>query len=188
MPQVVLIDNYDSFTHNLARYFELMACNTHIVRNDATTLSAIEALAPQAIVISPGPRTPKEAGISLETITYFAGKVPILGICLGHQAIAVAFGASISHAKRPMHGSSANIHHQQQGIFSGIQTPLSVGRYHSLVIDPESVPDCLMITAYSPENEIMAIQHRKLPIIGLQFHPESVLTHNGLLLIENFLN
>lgn len=183
---ILLIDNYDSFVYNLARYFELLQHKIRIFRNDAITLQQIKALAPQAIVISPGPCTPNEAGISLQAIRHFSGKIPILGVCLGHQAIASAFGGNVCKAQRPMHGSGAPVHHRQQGIFQNLPNPLIVGRYHSLVIHPDTLPNCLKIIATSDEQEIMAVQHRKFPIIGLQFHPESILTPHGKQLIKNF--
>ncbi len=183
---IVFIDNYDSFVCNLARYFELLGYETRIFRNDAISIPALQTCNPEALVISPGPCTPDEAGISLQAIRYFAGKIPILGICLGHQAIARAFGGMITQAKKPMHGSSAAIHHQQQGLFHGLPNPLSVGRYHSLVIQAESLPDCLEVLARSDEGEIMAIQHRQLSLTGLQFHPESILSQYGREIIQNY--
>ena len=183
---ILLIDNYDSFVYNLSRYFELAACETQIFRNDAISIEDVLKLKPEAIVISPGPCTPNEAGISLKMIRQFAGKIPILGICLGHQAIASAFGGIITKAKRPMHGSSANIQHHQQGIFQGLSNPLRVGRYHSLVIEPSSLPDDFKVIAHSDQGDIMAIEHKQFSMLGLQFHPESILTDSGQQIIKNY--
>lgn len=185
---ILLIDNYDSFVHNLARYFELAGCYTQVFRNDGISLSQISRLKPKAIVISPGPCTPNEAGISLQAIRRFAGEIPIFGVCLGHQAIASAFGGVITNAKKPMHGSAARIHHDGESIFQNLQNPLKVGRYHSLVIEPQSLPRNLSVSASSEEGEIMAIRHKTLPIVGVQFHPESILTDDGQQLIENYVS
>ncbi len=184
---IVLIDNYDSFVHNLARYFVLLGQKTHIFRNDAISLQEITAINPSSIVISPGPCTPNEAGISLELVQYFAGKIPILGICLGHQVIANAFGGTITTAKQPLHGSASSIWHDQQGVFKHLNNPLNVGRYHSLVVAPESVPPCFKVTAKSKQGEIMAIKHKTMELVGLQFHPESILTNSGKKILANYI-
>jgi para-aminobenzoate synthetase component II len=185
---VIVIDNYDSFVHNLARYVGQLGYSRQVHRNNSISLSDISQLNPSHIIISPGPCTPNEAGISLEAIKYFAGKIPILGVCLGHQAIGQAFGGEIIKAKNPMHGMSSEIQHLSTGIFKGLSTPLRVGRYHSLVVAKENLPECLEITAHSSEGEIMALQHKSFPVFGVQFHPESVLTQEGYELLNNFLD
>lgn len=182
---ILVIDNYDSFVENLARYVRELGQQTKVVRNDAITLTEIEQLQPSHIILSPGPCTPSEAGICLELIHYFAGKIPILGVCLGHQAIGQAFGAQVTHALKPMHGKVSVIHHQQQGIFANLPHPLTVARYHSLIV--QALPACLKITATSSEGEVMALQHCEYPIYGVQFHPESFLTESGYELITNFI-
>lgn len=184
---IMIIDNYDSFVYNLARYLRLLGFETSIFRNNALSISDISKLSPSHIVISPGPCAPKQAGISLDLIKHFHKTIPILGVCLGHQAIAEAFGGAIIHAKKPLHGQSSLITHNQSGIFKGLPNPLKVGRYHSLIVDPSSIPSCLHITANSEEGEIMAIHHQQYPIVGVQFHPESVLTEHGASLLNNFL-
>ncbi len=184
---IIIIDNYDSFVHNLGRYVGQLGFERLILRNDQTSLQQIAALNPSHIIISPGPCTPSEAGISLETIRAFANKVPILGVCLGHQAIGQAFGGKVVKAKNPMHGKSSLITHKQEGIFAGLSQPFQAGRYHSLVVEKDSLPACLQITALSDENEIMALQHKEYPVYGVQFHPESVLTEQGYELLNNFL-
>lgn len=185
---VLLIDNYDSFVHNLARYIQTLGFQTSVYRNDAITISEIAQLNPSHIVISPGPGAPTDAGISKEVITHFGPHIPILGVCLGHQAIGEVFGGEVINAITPKHGKSSIIEHNQQGMFQNIPNPLKIGRYHSLVISEENFPLCLNITARSETKEIMAIQHKKLPIFGVQFHPESVLTECGLELLNNFFN
>ncbi len=185
---IVLIDNYDSFVYNLARYVGQLGYKCLLYRHDKITLTQLEALQPSHIIISPGPCTPNEAGISLEVIKYFTKKIPILGVCLGHQAIGQVFGGNIVKAHKPMHGMSCKVQHNQQGILKALNDPLEVTRYHSLVVAENTLPDCLSITAYSEENEIMALQHKQYPIYGVQFHPESVLTEQGYDLLENFLN
>jgi anthranilate synthase/aminodeoxychorismate synthase-like glutamine amidotransferase len=186
---VVLIDNYDSFVHNLGRYIGQLGFEYLICRNDAFSLAQLDALQPSHVVISPGPCTPNQAGISLYAIEHFALKrIPILGVCLGHQAIGQVFGARIVKAKKPMHGMNCFISHSGKGILKGLKNPLKVGRYHSLIIHPQGLSDCIEITGYSQEMEIMAIQHKSLPIFGVQFHPESILTEQGYELLENFLN
>ncbi|KPD03881.1 aminodeoxychorismate synthase component II [Moellerella wisconsensis] len=188
---LLLIDNYDSFTYNLYQYFCELDTEVVVKRNDEITLVDIEQLAPTHIVISPGPCTPNEAGISLEVIKHFAGEIPILGICLGHQAIGQAFGASVVQAREVMHGKTSAIHHNQQGVFKGLNRPLTVTRYHSLVVAAETLPAAFEVTAWSLNNgdidEIMGIRHKTLPIEGVQFHPESILSEQGHLLLSNFL-
>ncbi|CDG19354.1 MULTISPECIES: aminodeoxychorismate synthase component II [Xenorhabdus] len=188
---LLIIDNYDSFTFNLYQYFCELGTEVLVKRNDELQLEDIEALAPTHLVISPGPCTPNEAGISLEAISHFAGKLPILGVCLGHQAIGQAFGASIVKAREVMHGKTSLIHHSQQGVFKGLVHPLTVTRYHSLVIAAETLPASFEVTAWSQRNgdvdEIMGIRHRTLPLEGVQFHPESILSEQGHELLNNFL-
>lgn len=184
---ILLIDNYDSFTWNLYQYFCELGAHVEVRRNDELTLADIEMLAPQKIVISPGPCTPDESGISLEVIAHYAGKLPILGVCLGHQAIAQAFGATIIRAAKVMHGKTSSITHSGSGVFSGLNNPLTVTRYHSLVIDPSTLPDCFEVTAWSESGEIMGIRHKAWDLEGVQFHPESILSEQGHQLLENFL-
>lgn len=190
---LLMIDNYDSFTYNLVQYFGELGVEVRVFRNDEIGVADIEALAPEQIVISPGPCTPKQAGISVETITTFAGRVPILGVCLGHQSIGEAFGGHIVHARQVMHGKTSAIYHADTGVFSGLDNPYRATRYHSLVIDRESLPECLEITAWTRDqqggmDEIMGIRHRQLPVQGVQFHPESILTEHGHALLKNFLD
>lgn len=191
---LLMIDNYDSFTFNLVHYFRAIGQEVKVFRNDEISVAEIEQLNPDHIVISPGPCTPNEAGISLAVIAYFAGKVPLLGVCLGHQCIAQHFGANIVKAYKAMHGKVSQINHQQQGLFQGLNQPLSVTRYHSLVVEPKSLPDEFTITATHTINdnnknilEIMALEHKTLPIASVQFHPESILTEQGHQLLKNFL-
>ncbi|WP_454124180.1 aminodeoxychorismate synthase component 2 [Kosakonia sp. Marseille-Q7440] len=184
---ILLIDNYDSFTWNLYQYFCELGVHVEVRRNDELALADIEMLAPQKIVISPGPCTPDESGISLEVIAHYAGKLPILGVCLGHQAIAQAFGATIVRAAKVMHGKTSPITHSGSGVFSGLNNPLTVTRYHSLVIDPSTLPDCFEVTAWSENGEIMGIRHKAWDLEGVQFHPESILSEQGHQLLENFL-
>jgi para-aminobenzoate synthetase component 2 len=184
---LLLIDNYDSFTWNLYQYFCELGAEVVVKRNDELTLSDISMLAPEKLVISPGPCTPTEAGISLAAITHFAGQVPILGVCLGHQAIAQAFGASIVRAETVMHGKTSAISHNNTGVFNGLNNPLTVTRYHSLVIDPATLPACFEVTAWTDKQEIMGIRHRELDLEGVQFHPESILSEQGHQLLGNFL-
>lgn len=187
---LLLIDNYDSFTYNLAQYFLELRAEPVIYRNDQINLSDIEKLAPTHLVISPGPGRPEDAGISLDLIQRFAGRLPILGVCLGHQAIAQSFGGKVVHAEHILHGKTSSIKHNDQHLFSGLPNPLNVTRYHSLIVDKETLPACLEISAWVDENasEIMAIQHRQWPIYGVQFHPESILTECGHQLLSNFLS
>ncbi len=184
---LLMIDNYDSFTYNLVQYFGELEQDVVVYRNDAITLEAIAALKPRQIVISPGPCTPNEAGISVPLIKHFAGKIPILGVCLGHQSIGQAFGGKIVHAKQVMHGKTSAIEHHAGGVFRGLPNPFQATRYHSLVIERASLPDCLEITAWTDDGEIMGVRHRELPVEGVQFHPESILTERGHALLANFL-
>ncbi len=184
---LLMIDNYDSFTYNLVQYLGELGEDVKVVRNDEMSVEEIEALAPARIVLSPGPCTPNEAGVSLGLVTRFAGRVPILGVCLGHQAIGQAFGGKIVHAKTLMHGKVSRIHHRGTGVFSGLPTPYDATRYHSLAIERESCPDVLEVTAWTEDGEIMGVRHRTLPIEGVQFHPESILTEHGHALLANFL-
>jgi anthranilate synthase/aminodeoxychorismate synthase-like glutamine amidotransferase len=184
---ILMIDNYDSFTYNLVQYFGEMGQDIRVFRNDETTLAEIEGLRPQYLVISPGPCTPTEAGISVDAIQHFAGRVPILGVCLGHQSIGYAFGGTIVRADRLMHGKTSQIRHDGRTIFRELPNPFEATRYHSLVIDPPSVPGCLEVSAQADAGTIMAVRHREYPIEGVQFHPESVLTAVGKDLLRNFL-
>ncbi len=184
---ILLIDNYDSFTWNLYQYFCELGAEVVVRRNDVLSLEDVAALNPQKIVISPGPCTPDESGISLAVIKHYAGKVPILGVCLGHQAIAQVMGATIVRAAKVMHGKTAPVTHNGTGVFSGLNNPLTVTRYHSLVIDPPTLPDCFEVTAWSETREIMAIRHREWDLEGVQFHPESILSEQGHQLLANFL-
>ncbi|MEE9337239.1 MAG: aminodeoxychorismate/anthranilate synthase component II [Methylococcaceae bacterium] len=191
--KVVMVDNYDSFTYNLVQYFGELGADVTVVRNDEMSVEDIDALSPDKIVISPGPCTPKEAGISVETIENFSKKHPILGVCLGHQSIGVAFGGNIVHAKSIMHGKTSLVYHQNQGVFKGLNNPFIATRYHSLVIDQKTLPDCLEITAWTEGesgniDEIMGIRHKELDIEGVQFHPESILTEHGHDMLKNFLD
>src|SRR5690606_15299632 len=189
---LVMIDNYDSFTYNVVQYLCELGANVHVVRNDEVSVAEIRKLNPTHLVISPGPCSPNEAGISMEAIQSFAGEVPILGICLGHQSIGQVFGGKIVRAGQVMHGKTSQIHHQGVGVFSGLPSPYEATRYHSLVIDKQSLPDCLEVTAWTENpdgslEEIMGIRHKSLPIEGVQFHPESILTQYGHELLANFL-
>lgn len=184
---LLMIDNYDSFTYNLVQYFLELGEEVEVVRNDKLTLDDIERLAPQRLVISPGPCTPKEAGISVAAISRFAGQIPLLGICLGHQAITEAFGGDVVRAERLMHGKTSPILHDNSGLFKDIPSPFTATRYHSLIAKRETFPDCLQVTAWTAENEIMGLQHKQLPLWGMQFHPESILTTAGMQLLNNFL-
>lgn len=184
---LLMLDNYDSFTFNLVHYLEMLGENVNVYRNDVLSINAIEDLHPEKIIISPGPGRPETAGITLELIEKFAGKIPILGICLGHQAIAQTFGAKIVNAKKVMHGKLSAIHHQKKGIFQEIDNPFQATRYHSLLIDPNTLSDEFIVTAWTEDKEIMGIQHQQWPLYGLQFHPESVLTEQGHSLLKNFV-
>jgi anthranilate synthase component 2 len=190
--KVVMVDNYDSFTYNLVQYFGELGADVTVVRNDEVTVADIEAMQPDKIVISPGPCTPKEAGISVETIRTLAGKYPILGVCLGHQSIGYAFGGNIIHAKSIMHGKTSLVYHHDLGVFKGLNNPFTATRYHSLVIEQASLPDCLELTAWTQDeagniDEIMGVRHKTLDIEGVQFHPESILTEHGHDMLRNFL-
>jgi anthranilate synthase component 2 len=184
---LLMIDNYDSFTYNLVQYLGELGEEVSVFRNDEITLEQIEALHPSRIVISPGPCTPNEAGISVPLIQRFAGKLPILGVCLGHQSIGQAFGGKIVHAGQLMHGKTSDIRHKDAGVFHGLPNPLTATRYHSLVIEKKSLPACLEVTAWTDDGEIMGVRHRDLPVEGVQFHPESILTDKGHELLANFL-
>ncbi|EAV6211765.1 aminodeoxychorismate synthase component 2 [Salmonella enterica subsp. enterica serovar Schwarzengrund] len=184
---ILLIDNYDSFTWNLYQYFCELGAEVQVRRNDALTLAHIDALNPQKIVISPGPCTPNDAGISLAVIRHYAGRIPMLGVCLGHQAMAQSFGASVVRAAKVMHGKTSPVTHNGQGVFRGLPSPLTVTRYHSLIVDPATLPECFEITAWSETQEIMGIRHREWDLEGVQFHPESILSEQGHALLENFL-
>lgn len=184
---LLMIDNYDSFTYNLVQYFGELGQEVKVFRNDEIDLETIETLKPKHIVISPGPCTPNEAGISIPLIHAFAGRIPLLGVCLGHQSIGQAYGGKIIKAKTLMHGKTSLIHHTNQGVFKGLANPYTATRYHSLVIERESLPECLEITAWTDDNEIMGIRHKTLAVEGVQFHPESILTEYGHELLENFI-
>ena len=185
---LLMIDNYDSFTYNLVQYLAEIGQEVEVVRNDKISIKEINKLNPRYIVISPGPCTPNEAGISLELIEVFKGKIPILGVCLGHQSIGQAFGGKIIHAQTIMHGKTSKISHNNKGVFKGIKNPFIATRYHSLVIERESLPNCFDITAWTDDNEIMGIKHKELAIEGVQFHPESILSEHGHDLLKNFLD
>ena len=189
---LLMIDNYDSFTYNVVQYFGELGAEVHVVRNDEISVADVAALAPERIVISPGPCTPNEAGVSMAVIEAYAGDVPILGICLGHQCIGQVFGGKVVRARRVMHGKTSPIHHHGQGVFRGLSEPFEATRYHSLVVERESLPDCLEITAWTEAedgalDEIMGLRHRELAVEGVQFHPESILTAHGHDLLRNFL-
>jgi para-aminobenzoate synthetase component 2 len=185
---ILMIDNYDSFTYNLVQYLGEMGEELIVKRNDQITIEEIEALNPKFIMVSPGPCTPNEAGISLEVIEHFAGRIPILGVCLGHQSIAQVFGSDVVRAERLMHGKTSEIHHDGKTVFANLEQPFTATRYHSLIVKRETLPDCFDISAETEEGEIMAIRHRTLPVEGLQFHPESIMTGTGKLLLRNFIN
>ena len=197
---ILLLDNYDSFTYNIVQYLQRLGAPVNVVKNDKVTLAELESLAPTAIVLGPGPGTPDEAGITLSCIDHFAGKLPMLGVCLGHQAIAQYFGANIIRASQVMHGRTSQVFHDQRGVFTGLDNPTVFTRYHSLIVENSSVPNSLIVTAWTSDrqdqnhgidklkaNEIMGLRHRQLPIEGVQFHPESILSKSGLKLFENFL-
>jgi len=184
---ILVIDNYDSFTYNLVQYLGQLGQEIVVKRNDEIDMAGIEALAPDHIMISPGPCSPNEAGISLETIEHFKGKIPIIGICLGHQSIGQAFGGEVIRAEQLMHGKTSQIHHDGKSLFEGLPSPFTATRYHSLIVRRETLPDCLEITAETEAGEIMGLRHKEYPIEGLQFHPESIITEHGLRMLENFL-
>lgn len=184
---IVMIDNYDSFTYNLVQFVGELGEELQVHRNDKITVAEIERAAPDYLMISPGPCTPNEAGISMEAIRYFAGKIPILGVCLGHQSIGQVFGGKVIRAKRLMHGKTSEVYHDGKTIFRDLPTPFTAARYHSLLVEEETVPDILEVTARTAEGEIMAVRHREYPIEGVQFHPESIITQHGKKLLQNFL-
>jgi len=186
--RVLLLDNYDSFTYNLYQYLGELGADVTVVRNDALTVDEALATSPDRIVISPGPGTPDQAGISLELVARAAGLVPLLGVCLGHQALGQAFGGRVVRAPRLMHGKTSEIHHDGRTIFGGLPLPFTATRYHSLVVAPESVPECLEVSAWTREGVVMGLRHRELPLEGVQFHPESILTADGKALLRNFLD
>ncbi|UTL90660.1 aminodeoxychorismate/anthranilate synthase component II [Pseudomonas fluorescens] len=189
---LLMIDNYDSFTYNVVQYLGELGAEVKVIRNDEMTIAEIEALKPERIVVSPGPCTPSEAGVSIEAILHFAGKLPILGVCLGHQSIGQAFGGDVVRARQVMHGKTSPVHHRDLGVFAGLNNPLTVTRYHSLVVKRETLPVCLEVTAWTAHedgsvDEIMGLRHKTLNIEGVQFHPESILTEQGHELFANFL-
>ena len=185
---LLMIDNYDSFTYNLVQYLGELGADVRVVRNDAIGLDEVAALAPEKIVISPGPCTPTEAGISVPLIQRFAGEIPILGVCLGHQSIGQAFGGTIVRARRVMHGKLSPVTHDGDGVFAGLPSPFQATRYHSLAIDAANLPAALAVTATTDDGEIMGVRHRELPVFGVQFHPEAILTEHGKRLLANFLD
>ncbi|WP_102347977.1 aminodeoxychorismate/anthranilate synthase component II [Bacillus sp. Marseille-P3661] len=185
---ILMIDNYDSFTFNLVQYLGELGQELVVKRNDEITIAEIEELNPQFLMISPGPCSPNEAGISMEAIRAFAGKIPIFGVCLGHQSIAQVFGGDVVRAERLMHGKTSEMYHDNKTIFSGLNNPFTATRYHSLIVKKETLPDCFEISAWTKEDEIMAIRHKELPIEGVQFHPESIITSFGKEMLQNFIN
>lgn len=185
---LLMIDNYDSFTFNLVQYLGELGADVRVVRNDEVGVDEVEKMRPQTIVISPGPCSPNEAGISLALIERLGGAVPILGVCLGHQAIGQAYGGKVVHAQTLMHGKTSPIHHAGQGVFAGLPSPFTATRYHSLAVARESLPDCLEVTAWTDDGEIMGLRHRRLAVEGVQFHPEAILTEHGHALLRNFLD
>ena len=185
---ILLIDNYDSFTYNLYQYMGIFHDDIKVIRNDEMSLAEIRELKPEKIVLSPGPKSPKEAGVCMDVVKEFYDKIPILGICLGHQCIGEALGGTVSYAKKLFHGKQSLIHHDGTSVFEGIDTPIKVARYHSLAVQKLDLPDCLRILAETEDEEIMAMRHREYPVVGLQFHPESIYTEHGKRMIENFVN
>lgn len=184
---IYMIDNYDSFTYNLVQYLGELGEKLIVARNDIATLHEIEQLQPSVVMISPGPCSPNEAGISLDAIKHFAGKIPVFGVCLGHQSIAQVFGGTVIRSERPMHGKTSNMYHDGKTIFAGLPNPFPATRYHSLIVEKESLPDCLEVSAWTKEGEIMAIRHKEFLVEGVQFHPESILTTSGKQLLKNML-
>jgi len=184
---LLMIDNYDSFTYNIVQYFSQLGEDVHVHRNDEITLAEIEFLNPTRLVISPGPCSPEEAGISVAAIKCFAGKIPILGVCLGHQSIGVAFGGNVVRSSSLMHGKTSPIHHDGKELFKNLPNPFQATRYHSLIVDRSTLPDCMETTAWTENGEIMGLRHKTLPVWGVQFHPESILTESGMDLLNNFL-
>ena len=185
---ILMIDNYDSFTYNLVQYLGVLGSEVEVHRNDKITLDEIESMEPERIVISPGPGTPQSAGITISMIERFHPKVPILGVCLGHQAIGAAFGGRVLHAARIMHGKTSEISHDSKGVFRDLPDPITATRYHSLAVERESLPSCLEVSAEAEDGEIMGLRHRQYPVEGIQFHPESILTKEGMNILRNFLN
>jgi len=185
---ILMIDNYDSFTYNLVQYLGVLGAEVEVRRNDKVTLDEIETMKPERIVISPGPGIPQSAGITISMIERFHPKVPILGVCLGHQAIGAAFGGRVLHAARIMHGKTSEISHDSKGVFSDLPDPITATRYHSLAVERESLPSCLEVSAEAEDGEIMGLRHRQYPVEGIQFHPESILTKEGMNILRNFLN
>ena len=184
---ILVIDNYDSFTYNLVQYLGQLGADLKVLRNDETNLTEIEKLAPEKILVSPGPCSPAEAGISVDVIKHFGPKLPVFGVCLGHQSIGHAFGGNVVRAERLMHGKTSPILHDESNVFAGMPQGFAATRYHSLIVEKESLPDCLRVTAWTAEGEIMGLEHTDYPVYGVQFHPESVLTDNGLRMMQNFL-
>jgi anthranilate synthase component 2 len=185
---LLMIDNYDSFTYNLVQYLGELGANVKVVRNDEVALDEVEGMRPELIVISPGPCSPNEAGISLALVQRLGGAVPILGVCLGHQAIGQAYGGKVVHAQTLMHGKTSGVHHTGQGLFAGLPSPFTATRYHSLAVERASLPDCLEVTAWTDDGEIMGLRHRSLAVEGVQFHPEAILTEHGHAMLKNFLD
>ncbi|MEM7359980.1 MAG: aminodeoxychorismate/anthranilate synthase component II [Pseudomonadota bacterium] len=185
---LVMIDNYDSFTYNLVQYLGELGADVKTFRNDEISTAEIAELKPDQLMISPGPGTPDQAGISLELIDQFAGKIPLMGVCLGHQSIGQAYGGKVIHAQQIMHGKTSEVHHTGVGVFAELPNPFTVTRYHSLVVERASLPDCLEVTAWTDDDEIMGLRHKELAVEGVQFHPESILTEHGHALLQNFLN
>ncbi|MGB0290747.1 MAG: anthranilate synthase component II [Opitutales bacterium] len=184
---LLVIDNYDSFTYNLVQYFGQLGVEQQVFRNDTITVEEARALKPERIMISPGPCSPNEAGVSLQMIEAFAGEIPLLGVCLGHQSVGQHFGGRVVRADRLMHGKTSRVHHQDTDLFHGLPNPMEATRYHSLIVERASLPDCLIVTAETDAGEIMGLAHRELPVWGVQFHPESIATESGMQLLENFL-
>jgi anthranilate synthase/aminodeoxychorismate synthase-like glutamine amidotransferase len=185
--QVVVIDNYDSFTYNLVQSLSMLGARCEVLLNDQTRPADVRSRRPDGVLLSPGPGSPREAGVTLDIVRELAGHTPLLGVCLGHQAIGASFGARVQRARVPLHGKAAPLRHDGRGVFRGLPNPLRVGRYHSLVVDGDAFPACLTVTARSEEGEILGLRHRRLPVEGIQFHPESVLTEHGLALLDNWL-
>jgi anthranilate synthase/aminodeoxychorismate synthase-like glutamine amidotransferase len=185
---ILLIDNYDSFTYNIFQYLSCLGAKVKVVRNDAIAVKDVARLKPEAIVLSPGPGTPDESGITLETITTYTGKIPILGVCLGHQSIGQAFGGKVIRAGKLMHGKTSMIQHTNKGVFKGLPNPLEVTRYHSLIVERKSLPDCLEVTATTDDGMIMGLRHKRYLVEGVQFHPESYVTQKGMEMLQNFLD
>jgi anthranilate synthase component 2 len=185
---ILVVDNYDSFTYNLVQYLGELGCDIQVHRNDAVSLSEIHSMKPEGIVISPGPGLPSNAGISISLVKEFAGRIPILGVCLGHQAIAEAFGAKIVRAPQLMHGKTSMVHHDQDSVLANLPNPFEATRYHSLIVRREDLPDCLLVNAWTEDDVIMGLRHREYDLFGVQFHPESVMTREGMKILENFLN